>query len=305
MTTVTVVLTTHDRAALADRALASIRAQTHEVDHVIVVDDASREPYRPPDDHVTLVRNPVSVGVCAARNHALSLATTELIMFLDDDDWLGDDFIAEQVRGLAQTTLPAPVAGIGTRVFVGGHGGDHRSDARSYAKGESWLDDSASTAENTLVAPVSALRAIGGFDEELSSWEHVDLMQRLLEVCSIEHNPGAEYFSPEDDGIPRLSSSWGRVANAIELTMAKHDDKIRRDPRAPRPVPAGRRRRTASWPATAPGGSGWRCGRSRVLPDRRSAKTLVLAVVGPRLFTSARRVAGRRRRAEAPAFRRA
>ena len=105
---------------MADRALASVRAQTHEVDRVIVVDDASREPYHPPDDDVTLVRNPVSVGVCAARNRALSLTTTDLVMFLDDDDWLGDDFIAEQVRGLAQTTLPAPVAGIGTRVFVGG-----------------------------------------------------------------------------------------------------------------------------------------------------------------------------------------
>ncbi len=225
-------------------------------------------------------------------------------MFLDDDDWLGDDFIEEQLRGLAQTTLPSPVAGIGTRVFVGGHGGDHRSVARAYAKGENWLDDSASTAENTLVAPVSALRAIGGFDEELSSWEHVDLMQRLLEVCSVEHNPGAEYFSPEDDGIPRLSSSWGRVANAIELTMAKHDDKIRRDPRlharflraaATNRVMAGERAQGLRLAVRA----------VRVLPDRRSAKTLAIAVVGPRLFTSARRIAGRRRRADAPAFRRA
>ena len=62
--------------------------------------------------------------MCAARNRALSLATTDLVMFLDDDDWLGRDFVAEQLRGLAQTTLPGPVAGIGTRVFVGGPIGD-------------------------------------------------------------------------------------------------------------------------------------------------------------------------------------
>lgn len=294
MTTITVVLTTRDRAALADQALASIRAQTHEVDHVIVVDDGSREPYRPHGDDVTLVRNPVSIGVCAARNRALSLAATDLVTFLDDDDWLGPDFIAEQLRGLAHTALPAPVAALGTRVFVRADRTERRVTSRSYAKGEDWLADPASTTENTLVVPVGALRAIGGFDEELSSWEHVDLMQRLTKVCSIEHNPSAEYFSPSGDGIPRLSSSWGRVADAIELTMAKHDDQIRADRRlharflraaAANRVMAHQRRR----------GLGLALRSLRVLPDRRSAKTVAMAIAGPRLFAGAQRVAGRRR----------
>lgn len=295
MTTITVVLTTRDRATLADRALASIRAQTHEVDRVIVVDDASREPYRPQGDDVTLVRNPVSVGVCAARNRALSLAATDLVMFLDDDDWLGRDFIAEQLKGLASTTLPDPVAGLGTRVFVNPDRTERRVPARTYVKGEDWVADPSSTAENTLVAPVGALRAIGGFDQELSSWEHVDLMQRLTKVCSIEHNPSAEYFSPYGDGIPRLSSSWAKVADAIELTMAKHDDKIRPDRRrharylraaATHRVMAGQRRRGLEL--------AWRS--FRTLPDARSAKTLAVATAGPRLFTSAQRIAGRIRR---------
>jgi glycosyltransferase involved in cell wall biosynthesis len=295
VTTITVVLTTHDRAELADRALASIRAQTREVDHVIVVDDASREPYRPPGDDVTLVRNPVSIGVCAARNRALSLAATDLVMFLDDDDWLGRDFVAEQLRGLEQTTLPGPVAGLGTRVFVGPDRTERRATSRSYVKGEDWVTDPASTAENTLVAPVAALRAIGGFDPDLSSWEHVDLMQRLVKVCSVEHTPSAEYFAPDDDGIARLSSSWGKVANAIELTIAKHEDKIRPDRRlrarylraaAANHAMADQRRRALRLALQ----SVW------ALPDRRSAQTLAQAVMGPRLFVRAQALARRLRR---------
>lgn len=294
MTTITVVLTTHNRAELANRALASIRAQTHEVDSVIVVDDASREPYRPAGDDITLIRNPVSIGVCAGRNRALSLATTDLITFLDDDDWLGPDFVAEQLKALASTTLPGPVAALGTRVFVSPDRTERRATPRTYVKGEDWVADPASTAENTLVAPVSSLRAIGGFDADLSSWEHVDLMQRLLKVCSIESNPSAEYFVPDGDGIPRLSSSWARVANAIELTMAKHDEKIRAD-----------RRRHARYLRAASTNRVMAHQRARglelalravwTLPDRRSARTLAVAVAGPRLATGAQRLAQRAR----------
>jgi len=300
VTSITVVLTTHDRARLADRALASIRAQTHGVDRVIVVDDASHEPYDPPGDDVTLVRNPVNIGVCAARNRALSLVDTDLVMFLDDDDWLGPDFVAEQVRGLARTTLPGPVAALGTRVFVGTDRSERRETARTYVKGDDWMADPASTTENSLVAPVPTLRAIGGFDPDLASWEHVDLMQRLTKVCSIEHNPSAEYFSPDDDGIPRLSSSWAKVANAIELTMAKHDDEIRRDRRvearylraaAANHVMAHERRQGLRL--------AWRS--VRVLPDRRSAKTLAQAILGPRLFIGVQRVAHRWRERSNPA----
>jgi glycosyltransferase involved in cell wall biosynthesis len=302
VTSITVVLTTHDRAELADRALASIRAQSRPVDRVIVVDDASREPYRPQGDDVTVIRCPVNVGVCVARNRALSLADTDLVAFLDDDDWLGPDFVCEQLRGLAGTTLPGPVAALGTRVFVRSDRSERRETARAYVKGDDWMADPSSTTENSLVAPVQALRDIGGFDPELASWEHVDLLQRLAKVCSIERNPSAEYFSPDDDGIPRLSSSWAKVADAIELTMAKHGREIRRDRHvharylraaAANRIMAGQRRRglQLAWRAL------W------ALPDRRSAKTVAQALVGPRLFAGAQQVARHRRstgRAGAP-----
>ena len=143
------------------------------------------------------------------------------------------------------------------------------------------MADPASTTENTLVAPVTVLREIGGFDPALSSWEHVDLMQRLLRECSLEHVPAAGYCSPVDDGITRLSTSWRRVADAIEGTMAKHPDEIAGDRRlrarylraaAANRVMARHRRRGLSLAGQAL----W------VLPDRRSAKTMALAIAGPR-----------------------
>ena len=301
MTSITVVLTTHDRARLADRALASIRAQTHGVDRVIVVDDASHEPYDPPGDDVTLVRNPVNIGVCAARNRALSLVETDLVMFLDDDDWLGPDFVAEQVRGLARTTLPGPVAALGTRVFVGTDRSERRETARTYVKGDDWMADPASTTENSLVAPVPTLRAIGGFDPDLASWEHVDLMQRLTKVCSIEHNPVRRVLLARRrrDPAPVVLVGEGGERDRADDGQARRRDPPRPPRRGARYLRAAAANHVMAHERRQGLRLAWRS--VRVLPDRRSAKTLAQAVLGPRLFTGVQRAAHRWRERSDPA----
>ena len=187
-------------------------------------------------------------------------------MFLDDDDWLGDDFIAEQVRGLAQTTLPAPVAGIGTRVFVGGHGGDHRSDARSYAKGESWLDDSRLDRREHPRRPrggAAGHRRLRRGAVELGARgpdaaTPRGLFDRAQPRCRVLLARGRR------DPAPVVVLGTGRQRHRADDGQARRQD----PPRPPRSTPGscGPRRRTASWPATGPAGSGWRCGRCASCP---------------------------------------
>ena len=91
---VTVVIPAYNRATLITRALNSVLNQSSRPREIVVVDDASS------DDTVARVEAwrdqagfPVRIeklakngGVAAARNHAMQVATTRYIAFLDSDD---------------------------------------------------------------------------------------------------------------------------------------------------------------------------------------------------------------------------
>lgn len=91
---ISVILPTHNRAALLPRAVASVRAQRYAAWEIVLVDDASaddtpavveRLQAELGPDHLQSVRVPPG-GVCAARNRALASARGSLIAYLDDDN---------------------------------------------------------------------------------------------------------------------------------------------------------------------------------------------------------------------------
>jgi glycosyltransferase involved in cell wall biosynthesis len=89
---VSVVIPTHDRAALVPRAVASALATLAPGDEVIVSDDgstdATEEALAPFRDRIRYVRGE-NAGAGAARNRGLRAATRPLVAFLDsDDEWL-------------------------------------------------------------------------------------------------------------------------------------------------------------------------------------------------------------------------
>jgi len=120
---VTVVMPTYNRAALVERALDSIRAQTPPVRHIVIVDDASldgtpevaRAWARPHDQSLHVEVLPHNVGPAAARNIGIKLSQTACVAFLDsDDEYFPSPFERVQrlqVRGTARgTPVPGMVA---------------------------------------------------------------------------------------------------------------------------------------------------------------------------------------------------
>lgn len=88
-------------AATLDSALA----QTHPCTEIVLVDDGSTDDslaiaHRYESRGVRVVTQPNS-GASAARNHALRLARGDFIQFLDADDLLAPDKIAQQLATLA------------------------------------------------------------------------------------------------------------------------------------------------------------------------------------------------------------
>lgn len=83
MTHVSVIIPTHNRPHGLARALQSVRSQDH-VREIVVVDDGSEPPAAAPPN-VRLVRVEGPRLVSAARNIGAARATSELLLFIDDD----------------------------------------------------------------------------------------------------------------------------------------------------------------------------------------------------------------------------
>jgi len=123
---VTVVITTLDRLAYVQEAIASVRAQTGVAHELIVVDngsgDGTRAWLRARDDLLALEvdRDPASTrssNISIARNAGLARATGDYVWFLDDDDRLRPGALAALARALDEH--PAAVCAVGARTRFG------------------------------------------------------------------------------------------------------------------------------------------------------------------------------------------
>lgn len=101
---VSVVVATHDRVRLLERAVASLRAQSFSDFEILIVDDASGpatgeliSKLAAMDDRIRGLRCDPNQGPAAARNAAVAEARAELCAILDDDDLCLPHRLAEQV----------------------------------------------------------------------------------------------------------------------------------------------------------------------------------------------------------------
>jgi glycosyltransferase involved in cell wall biosynthesis len=109
--TVSVVIPTHNRAHLIERAVKSVLSQTYAHLDVIVVDDASTDGTEHvvrafKDPRVRYLRHDKNRGACAARNTGITAGQGEYVAFLDsDDEWLPTK-LAVQLKAFQDTALP-------------------------------------------------------------------------------------------------------------------------------------------------------------------------------------------------------
>ncbi|MFM8305242.1 MAG: glycosyltransferase family 2 protein [Actinomycetota bacterium] len=235
---VSVVITTHDRPELAQRALASALAQTRPDVEVLVVDDGSDPPFVPgvEDARVRVIRHEHAGGVCRARNAGLAEAQGRFVTFLDDDDVLVPEMVEQCVRAADESALPPPVAVMATVMVLDleGREADAWIPPTELPRGEDFFLEgkgAAGRAANSLVAPTEVLRAIGGWDEALEAFQHDDLGLRLNAVASIQ-GVTAPLYRMSTHRAPRVSARWSAIPADMERTLAKHPDAFARHRKA-------------------------------------------------------------------------
>lgn len=189
MPAVTVIVPTRNRAALLDEALDSVAAQTFDDWECLVVDDGStdgtadrvirRSAGDPRFRYVP--RATGRAGASACRNLGLRESRADLIVFLDSDDLLAPDCLSRRVA-VMRRNADADFVVFDGDVFhdrVGDQGrcfdtGDARRDMTRFLALDPPWDTTAPIWRKTTLA------AIGGHDEDLLSWQDIDLHIRAL-----------------------------------------------------------------------------------------------------------------------------
>jgi glycosyltransferase involved in cell wall biosynthesis len=179
-----VVIPTRNRRRLLQIAIASIRGQEVAARECIVVNDGSED-----DTHRFLrtIEGPGllvhsvsrSVGRSAARNIGLQCASSDAVLFLDDDDVLEPTAIG--VLSNALRNNPAAICAIGGRIDFDSAGHRRRvACTHSAAVRHVWPEVLAGwyAVPGQCLFRTLALRSVGGWDEQLSVAEDQDLLLR-------------------------------------------------------------------------------------------------------------------------------
>lgn len=243
---VSVVIPTHNRAALLRETLRSVAGQDEPVAEVIVADDGST------DDTAALldefgavhVRNPAGGwGPARARNAGLERVRTEYVAFVDSDDlWLPS--AARVLRGALEANPRAPFAFGRGLSAIRTSGGWEQDGLIGMSHAEQADVRAALFVRNSVPSPgavvrTAAARAVGGYDAGIVWSEDHHFWIRLAEhaepapveelVCVYRRHPGNRYTPAigQGDGVPMLRLAHGnaeleaRVAERLGVELCE------------------------------------------------------------------------------------
>ncbi|MBL8753878.1 MAG: glycosyltransferase family 2 protein [Planctomycetes bacterium] len=221
---VTVVVPAYNAARWLPTALDSVQQQTALPTAVVVVDDGSD------DDTAAIAMRAGALllrqdrrGPGAARNRGIAAAATEFVAFLDADDWYTPDKLERSVGELERLKAAA----LATDAWV------VRGDRIEARKNQRRTVPSVVTMErllqgnpvicSTVVARLSAVRAVGGFDEhpDLVATEDFDLWLRLARREPLAYLPDPMTFYRVHTGSLSANERFLRGVDRILDRVAK------------------------------------------------------------------------------------
>lgn len=233
--TVSVVVPTHDRPELLERALASIVSQGYEGEVEVLVVFDQQEPVMPEvalADRRTLriLANVRSPGLAGARNSGCDVAAGELLAFCDDDDEWFHDKLNLQVEALRRS----PDSLMSTCGIQIQHRG--RRFERVPPNDRVALEDLLSSRNmhvhsSTLVLRRSAYQGeLGRVDESIpgsygEDYDYVLRAAKLAPIVAVQaplvrvHWLGSYY-----------ANRWPTIVSAVRYHLAKHPE-LASDPR--------------------------------------------------------------------------
>lgn len=214
-------------SATLSRAIESVYAQTLPVDELIVVNDCSPETeeiervlqaYK----GVVYIKNPVNIGLAATRNKGISVATGDIVTFLDADDELHPQKLELQYPFVGENSVVAcNVERVANRKKVGSWKHYERAEAKLFQGVRRLIYRNTITGGASLMAHKSLLLKVGGYDSDLRSCEDFDLWLRLvkenIEIFNLKLPLYRYYFNQNG-----LSQNYWGISNWEIQALLKH-----------------------------------------------------------------------------------
>ncbi|WP_342733658.1 glycosyltransferase [Bradyrhizobium sp. B117] len=228
MTLVSVYIPTRNRRLLLERAIASVRSQTHQDIEIIVVDDASSD-----DTHeylrsmmnieprLVVFNQRVAGGAPRARNLAIRSARGQFITGLDDDDEFRPRRIEAFVNAWGSFASTRTACLFSDSVVTNGSSSAVTTDRRSQVEYRDLFRHN--FIGNQVFCPTSRLVEIGGFDENLPAWQDLDLFMRLLKRYGVaQRTTDPSYIYHVERGLSRISMKVESRREAFERIVSKN-----------------------------------------------------------------------------------
>ncbi|MCM6761090.1 glycosyltransferase [Rathayibacter sp. ZW T2_19] len=231
--TITCIIPTHRRDESLLPAIVSVLEQTLAPQKVVVVDDTGSQTTAELVDSlrhrgIELVycdasEEPVK-GAAASRNRGAREADTDLLAFLDDDDYWRPDFLraatAERVRSGAELVVTwGALERAGTR----------REDNWRAEPGRSANDvlaDNPGVTGSNMLIDRDAFEAIAGFDRDMWVYNDLDFLVRFLDAGLRYSVVRSSLVVQSIVGAEHLSSRGERRAQGIEHYISTYSGRL-------------------------------------------------------------------------------
>ena len=231
---VSVIITTHNRASSVGSAISSVLMQTRREIELLIIDDASTDEtaevvHSFGDPRTIYLRNSVNMGPAMSRNRGIREALGEFVAFLDDDDeWLPEKL--DRQLSLLEVSPETGVVysgrwnvrrGVLPTTSIPSDRGNLTSRLR---------DANCVGPPSTVVVRRRCLDAAGLFDEELMYGEDWDLYIRLARRCRFDFvsEPLIRYSVHEGN----LSRNLADPRRSVEGFLSKHRSELTSSARA-------------------------------------------------------------------------
>ncbi len=186
---VSIIIPTYNRSSLLKRSIESVMNQTFGNWELIVVDDGSTIDIQNQltvyltDKRLKILKKENS-GAADSRNRGVELAGGEYIVFLDSDDEAKENWLEEFFRQIVDAEQPLGVIFCGYEKW--------QNNEMLFSKLPQDLGPIVNSAIGTYLAGCYLLKKeifleVGGFDIELKSGHHTELLLRVLPFCFRNH----------------------------------------------------------------------------------------------------------------------
>lgn len=250
---VAIIMRTKDRPILLVRAIASVLSQRYENWHLYIVNDGGDVTALDTiiakhamifGDRLTVIHNPISLGMEAASNKALERVTQDYIVVHDDDDSWHPDFLSKTVAFLEAPEHRDYAAVITNNIVIHERiDGDrvietHREDWgywRPFVDGLRLLQGNVAPPICLLIR-ASVVKLIGTFNEDLpvlGDWDYNLRIFREGDIGSISEPLAYYHHRPKDvsqygnsviAGIDRHLYYQTRMRNAMLRKLFQSDE---------------------------------------------------------------------------------